>query len=73
MKQNDRRDFVRSSDANSGLRAGFVRDTRPDYSRDIKPLNKPEQVKDNSREQAAKVNTADAGKEYQKEPAREPA
>ena len=29
-----RHDFVRSSDANSGLRAGFVRDSRPDYAKD---------------------------------------
>ena len=45
-RNDSRRDFVRFSDSNSGLRAGFVRDNRPDYSKENRPLNRPDQHKD---------------------------
>lgn len=45
-----RRSSIKVSDASSGLRAGFVRDTRPDYLRDLKPFGKPGVNKDGGRE-----------------------
>jgi len=47
-----RRDSVRVTDASSGLRAGFVRDSRPDYSKDFKPFAKQGMNKDRSRDAA---------------------
>ena len=76
--RNDRRDFVRFSDSNSGLRAGFVRDTRPDYTKDIRPVNRPEQRKETPKEapkeaakevsrDVSKVNAGNVAKEQHKE------
>ena len=71
VNRNDsRRDFVRFSDSNSGLRAGFVRDNRPDYTKETKPLNRPEQRKDAHKEVSRDVLKAAAGnaaKEQHKE------
>ena len=45
--RNDRRDYYHTSDANSGLRAGFVRDTRQqDLMRELKNAQRAEQRKD---------------------------
>ena len=70
-RNDSRRDFVRFSDSNSGLRAGFVRDNRPDYLKDFKPVNnRPEQRKDVPKEPSKDVTKAAAGnavKEQQKE------
>ncbi|NJD04623.1 MAG: translation initiation factor IF-2 [Ruminiclostridium sp.] len=64
-----KRDFVRFSDSNSGLRAGFVRDNRPDYSKETKPLNRPMQRKDAQKDavKAASGNTAKEQKDHRVE------
>ena len=70
-RNDGRRDFIRSSDANSGLRAGFVRDSRPDYSRDARLFNKPEQNKEIHKEPVHKDNVKPAVSNAAAEQARE--
>ena len=50
-RSSGRQDFVRSSDANSGLRAGFVRDSRPDYIRDANRVQKQNQNQNQNQNQ----------------------
>jgi len=63
-----RRDYVKASDANSGLRAGFVRNTDPDYTKLLKKENIPETQKEASKD--IPKDTADA-KEQPKETLKE--
>ena len=50
--RNDRRDYYHTSDSNSGLRAGFVRDTRQqDLLRELKNAPRPEQHREVTPEQ----------------------
>ena len=60
-----RRDFVRSSDANSGLRAGFVRDNRADLLKELTRIKKDQRksVQDqNIKKEAAKPESVETAK-----------
>ncbi len=69
---NHKRDFVKAADSNSGLRAGYIRDTKPAYSKEQKPLVKDEAKKDiikediTNRNKSMNAEKADSEKDEKK-------
>jgi translation initiation factor IF-2 len=67
-RNDSRRDYIRSSDDNSGLRAGFVRDSRPDYLKEAGRL----QDRRNNQEAASRENIKPSGHQAAKTQAVKP-
>jgi translation initiation factor IF-2 len=64
--------IIRTADSNSGLRPGFIRDTRPVYQKGVKPMTKSEDKKEPAKTAAKELDKVSA-KDLVKEPVKEPA
>jgi len=56
-----RHSIIRTADSNSGLRPGFVRDTRPVYQKGVVPVTKVEDKEDKKEERKETLKTLEKG------------